>query len=60
MTEPSMPDGFWEWLAEQDPERVPFRAHMSDTTLASLIEYAEARTAEESRISLAEFMEEAQ
>jgi hypothetical protein len=57
MTEPEMPDGFWEWLAEQDPEEVPFRAHVSDTALAQLMDHARNHTSKDRSISLAELME---
>lgn len=40
---PELPDGFWVWLCEQDPERVPFRPYITDPELAELMEIGERR-----------------
>lgn len=32
-----LPRGFWVWLAEQDPERIPFRGYVTDPELGELL-----------------------
>ena len=42
-----LPAGFWQWLLEQDPEEVPFRADVDDPQIAAMYERAAAKVGRE-------------
>lgn len=47
MPSESLPIEFWKWIAEHDPERLPFRSAMDDPAVAEVYEYALRRVQDE-------------